>query len=180
MNSFTNFRTARNQRGAVLAISLFMLLVLTLIGVSGMQGTILQERMASNTRDRNIAFQSAESAMRDAEIFLNAIVTTAAFNGTAGLFSDTQAEPDFLTAATWTNGANSVVATTVSGSYTAPRFFIQRTAILTGVGGAMNLRGYANNKGTGDVTTFHITSRGTGGSADSSEVILRSYHGRIF
>ncbi len=180
MNSFANFRSARNQQGAVLAISLLMLLVLTLIGVSGMQGTILQERMASNTRDRNIAFQAAESAMRDAEIFLNAIVTTGAFDGTAGLFSDTQVEPDFLTAATWTTSANSVVATTVSGSYTAPRFFIQRAAILTGTGGAMNLRGYANNKGTGDVTTFHITTRGIGGSADSSEVILRSYHGRIF
>ncbi|HED19242.1 MAG TPA: hypothetical protein ENI74_07040 [Gammaproteobacteria bacterium] len=180
MQSPANFRTAHDQQGVVLVISLLMLLVLTLIGISGMQGTILQERMASNTRDRNIAFQAAESAMRDAEVFLNTIVTTGAFDGTAGLFSNTQTEPDYLTAATWSSGANSVAATTVSGSYSAPRFFIQRTAILTGTQGAMNLTGYANNKGTGDVTTFHITSRGIGGSADSSEVVLRSYHGRIF
>lgn len=180
MRSFITFQTAHNQQGAALVISLLMLLILTLLGVSGMQGTVLQERMASNTRDRSIAFQAAESAMRDAEAFLNTIVTTGDFDGTAGLFSDTQTQPDFLAASTWSSNATSVAASSVSGSYAAPRFFIKQTAIITGTKGAMNLRGYANNKGTGDVTTFHVTSRGIGGSTDSSEVILRSYHGRKF
>jgi type IV pilus assembly protein PilX len=180
MRSFITLRLAHHQQGAALAVSLFMLLILTLIGVSGMRGTILQERMASNTRDRSISFQAAESAVRDAEAFLETIVTTGGFNGTAGLFADTQAAPDFLAASTWSSDANSVVASTVSGSYAAPRYFIKQTAILAGTQGAMNLKGYANNKGTGDVTTFHITARGIGGSTDSSEVILRSYYGRKF
>ena len=180
MRSSITLRSAYNQQGAALAISLLMLLILTLIGVSGMQGTILQERMASNTRDRSIAFQAAESAVRDAEVFLESIVTTGGFDGTAGLFADTQAAPDFLAASTWSNDANSVAASAVSGSYAAPRYLIKQTAILTGLQGAMNLKGYANNKGTGDVTTFHITARGIGGSTDSSEVIIRSYHGRKF
>ena len=180
MRSLITSRSAHNQLGAALATSLLMLLILTLIGVSGMQGTILQERMASNTRDRSISFQAAESAIRDAEAFLNTIVTTGGFNGTAGLFADTQATPDFLAASTWSSGATSVEASAVSGSATAPRYFIKQTAIITGTQGAMNIKGYANNKGTGDVTTFHITARGIGGSTDSSEVILRSYHGRKF
>lgn len=55
------------QYGAVLVVSLIMLLLLTLIGVTGMQTTSMEEKMAGNTRDRSIAFQAAESALRDAE-----------------------------------------------------------------------------------------------------------------
>ena len=44
----------------------------------------------------------------------------------------------------------------------------------------MNMSGYGDNKGTGDVTIFKVTARGTGGAADSAEVILRSQYGRIF
>ena len=55
------------QSGAVLIISLIMLLLLTLIAASSIQTTTLEEKMAGNVRDRNIAFQAAESAIRDAE-----------------------------------------------------------------------------------------------------------------
>jgi len=55
------------QRGSALIISLVILLVLTLIGITGMQTTVLEEKMSGNFRDKNIAFQAAESAMRDAE-----------------------------------------------------------------------------------------------------------------
>lgn len=48
-----------------MAISLIMLLLLTLIGVTGSQVTGLEEKMAGNMKDRNIAFQAAESALRD-------------------------------------------------------------------------------------------------------------------
>ncbi len=55
------------QSGVVLVVSLIMLLLLTLIGLSGMQSTILEEKMAGNMRDRNMAFQAAEAALTDAE-----------------------------------------------------------------------------------------------------------------
>lgn len=63
---FLNLRCP--QTGAVLPISLVMLLLLTLIGVTGSQVTGLEEKMAGNMRDKNIAFQAAESALRDAEL----------------------------------------------------------------------------------------------------------------
>lgn len=44
-----------------------MLLLLTIIGVSALQTTTLEEKMAGNMRDRVIAFQAAEAALRDAE-----------------------------------------------------------------------------------------------------------------
>ena len=66
------------QSGAVLIISLIMLLLLTLIGVTGSQVTGLEEKMAGNMRQRNLAFQAAEAALRDAEQFIQG--TDAAFN----------------------------------------------------------------------------------------------------
>ncbi len=58
------------QSGAVLIISLIMLLLLTLIGTTSMQSTLLEEKMAGNMRQRNLAFQAAEAALRDAEQFI--------------------------------------------------------------------------------------------------------------
>lgn len=180
----TNRHMFRKQRGAVLAVSLMILLVMTMIGISGMRGTVLQERMASNTKDRNQAFQAAESAMRDAETYIESIVTTGSFDGSSGLFGETQTEPDFLAPDTWTDNSLSVEATNLPGSYSPPRYFIRQFGKITGVQGAMNLGGYGDNKGIGDVTAFRITARGIGAAQDddgvSTEVVLRSYYGRIF
>lgn len=182
LNKQTHSR--HNQTGAALAISLLILLMMTLIGVNSMRGTVLQERMASNTKDRNQAFQAAETALREAETYLQNIVTIGAFDGTAGLFSDTQAEPDLLTYATWTSNATSIEASVVPGSVSRPRYFIKQKSLITGTEGAMNMSGYGDNKGSGDVTTFLITARGVGASQDddgaTTEVILRSNYGRIF
>jgi type IV pilus assembly protein PilX len=55
------------QHGAVLIVALMFLIVLTLLGLSAMTGTTLEERMAGNNRDYNMALQAAEATMRDAE-----------------------------------------------------------------------------------------------------------------
>jgi len=59
------------QRGSVLGIALIFLLLMTILGVSAMQGTTMQERMAGNQRDRDLAFQAAEAALRFGESWLN-------------------------------------------------------------------------------------------------------------
>ena len=56
-------RSFGNQNGAVLVISLIILLVITLIGVAGMSGSVMQERMAANAQNSNRAFQAAESSV---------------------------------------------------------------------------------------------------------------------
>ncbi|SER12540.1 type IV pilus assembly protein PilX [Amphritea atlantica] len=55
------------EQGAVLIIALIFVLILTLIGVSSMQGTTLQEKMSGNLRDRSVAFNAAEAALREGE-----------------------------------------------------------------------------------------------------------------
>ena len=59
--------SVEDQRGAALIVGLIFLVILTLLGVTAMQSSTLEERMAGNARDRNLAFQAAEAALRDAE-----------------------------------------------------------------------------------------------------------------
>jgi type IV pilus assembly protein PilX len=69
------------QRGAILVTSLLLLVTLTIIGISVVQITRMQERMAGNQRDLNLAFQGAEAALRDGETqvaALTALVTCTA------------------------------------------------------------------------------------------------------
>lgn len=64
---------ARAQRGMALLVSLVMLLILTLIGISSMQDATLQEKMGSSVMSRNQTFQVAEAALRIGE---NAVAAT--------------------------------------------------------------------------------------------------------
>lgn len=56
----------RNQRGAALAVSLVLLLAMTIIGISALGTTSLEERMAGNTQELNRAFQIAETGLANA------------------------------------------------------------------------------------------------------------------
>lgn len=58
-----NFNGKQRQKGAVLVISLVLLLVLTLMGVAGMNTSTMQEKMAANGQNANRAFQGAESSV---------------------------------------------------------------------------------------------------------------------
>ena len=60
----------KHQRGSALFISLIILVGVTLIGLSSMSSSIMQEKMAGNYRQEDLAFQSAASAMRWAEFWL--------------------------------------------------------------------------------------------------------------
>lgn len=56
----------REQRGAVLVVSLIMLVVLTLLGLAGMNTTQMEEKMAANSQELSRAFQAAETGVAEA------------------------------------------------------------------------------------------------------------------
>jgi type IV pilus assembly protein PilX len=60
-------RTYYRQNGAVLVVSLLLLLVITLVSVASMQRSVLQERMTANLYERQLAVQQVEAALRSAE-----------------------------------------------------------------------------------------------------------------
>jgi hypothetical protein len=60
-SSFNSPAHVYRQSGAVLVLSLVMLTVLTLIGVASMSSATLELKVASNSQQRNVAFQAAQS-----------------------------------------------------------------------------------------------------------------------
>jgi len=60
------------QRGSALIISLLMLLVMTLLGISSMSTSTMEEKMAANDRNQKVAFQNAELTLVNGEdVILN-------------------------------------------------------------------------------------------------------------
>ncbi|EJL91884.1 Tfp pilus assembly protein PilX [Herbaspirillum sp. CF444] len=56
------------QSGASLLIALIMLIVVMLLGVSAARMALMNEKSSRSDRDRQIAFEAAEAALRDAEL----------------------------------------------------------------------------------------------------------------
>ena len=58
----------RPARGFSLIVILLMMVALAMLALGSMNSSIIQERMVGNGRDRQVALQAAEAAVRDAEI----------------------------------------------------------------------------------------------------------------
>lgn len=63
----SGFNSPRKQRGAALYVALIFLIILALLGVTGMQVATMQERMSANYLATNTAFQRTEELARQAE-----------------------------------------------------------------------------------------------------------------
>ncbi|MGS5087728.1 pilus assembly PilX family protein [Hydrogenophaga sp. A37] len=58
---------SHQQKGFVLVTALIFLIVLSSLGVMALRGSLFEERMSANDRDRALAREYAEMALRDAE-----------------------------------------------------------------------------------------------------------------
>lgn len=67
MKTRTQRSLPRQQRGIALVVVLILLLIMTLLGLASLRGTLLGERMSGGLFDRSLAFQAAESALRQGE-----------------------------------------------------------------------------------------------------------------
>ncbi len=184
---------ASAQRGAVLITGLIFLVVLTLLGTTALQGTVLEEKMAGNLRDETLAFQAAEAALRSGEQFLEQ-VTLPEFNGENGLYHyacssvpDSGAEdenadeplscpstPDPVTGMNW-NADDSIEAdVAMEGVANQPRYFIEQlpSVPLMGDGGSAQQSGASLN-----ASMFRIVAQGTGGT-ETATVLLQSTYRR--
>ncbi len=61
-----------SQQGVVLIVSLILLVVMTVLGLTSVKLASSEERMAGQSYDRNLAFQAAEAQLRQAEISIEA------------------------------------------------------------------------------------------------------------
>ena len=170
----------QKQKGVVLVISLIMLVLLTIIGMTSMQVTGLEEKMSGNNKEHNVAFQAAEITLRNAETYIESLVTLGDFDDTqAGFLSEATADPDYLATATW-NTTNSATGTTISGVAKTPRYIIKHVGQQgDSINEGLDITGYGESLAGSAVTIFRVTSSSTGNTGNS-KVILQSYYGKRF
>ena len=66
----SEFHFANKQQGAALAVSLIILTLMTVIGVTAVKSSVIENRIATNMYDKQMSFEAAEAALRDAEAWL--------------------------------------------------------------------------------------------------------------
>jgi len=173
-------KTYIHQSGAVLFVGLMMLLVMSLIAITGMQGATLEERMAGNSRDSMVALQAAEAALQAGEAFLDPAtgnnLNLSAFdsNGDDGLYDNS--DDELWMNINWDdNDSEGHMAFNPNNVSTEPRYVIQHIS-QTQVVPNLIIENYGEGEAGRTIELFRVTARGTGGS-DNTEVILQSIYG---
>lgn len=174
-----NHSSHRPQQGAVLIIALIMLLGMTLIGVTSLSSTTMQERMAGNMLDLNIAFQAAEAALREGEDYLNA-ATLPDFDDTNGLYQPAPGNsgdpPHWEVDATWTGTASRQYTGNLDSANVTlaetPRYIIEELPAVVEPGSDEAADNPAPESGM-----YRITARAVGRN-DTTVVILQSTYKR--
>ncbi|MGH8398801.1 MAG: pilus assembly PilX family protein [Gammaproteobacteria bacterium] len=172
------------QHGFVLIVALILLLVLTLLGLAAAESTSLEERMAGNARNQDMALQAAEAGLRAAESCLTAGLSVCNnFGGdTGGTYQFDQSAANLTPlweTVDWSNAANvlsypSVTATDIPSVATQPEIIIEQMPPVAAPGG--NLATQQFGGGAPTVQLYRITARGTGGDSTST-VMLQSMYG---
>ena len=154
----------RGQHGATLIVALIFLVVLTMLGLSAAQNSTMEERMAGNTRNRDLAFQAAEAALN--HVFRNLStgdnIRGQTFGATNGylIFNATAAnDSGFWSSYTWnSSNANQIPVTlNLLQVNSQPWYVVERMP----------------NVGTAEY--YRATARGVGGDA-SAVVILQAVY----
>ena len=177
------------QKGAVLVVSLLILLVMTIISVTAMQSTVMEEKMAGNSKELNMAFHAAEAAAREGETWLSAqiqppIVSSTgcganclvwdSYRGATALFS-TSGTNSYTVDALWNNARTSALS--LSGMVNSPPLFvIELTDILRDSQNLGHQQDLALNSFR---SIYSVTSRSTGGAGLARSFIQTSFAKRF-
>jgi|SRR5690242_18630887 len=161
----------RRQQGAALIVAMILLIVITLVGLAAVGTTILQNKATSNQYDRQIAFQSAEAAMRVATALLpnnpGLVARDCQTSGTvcqANPFMDsTLPSGSIHTVTAGTGSTTTFTASTVAAMQ--PQYVIEslgnftNTSTDVGFGNTANSRNYGVQGGSTTAVYYRITAR---------------------
>ncbi|WP_299595525.1 PilX N-terminal domain-containing pilus assembly protein [uncultured Microbulbifer sp.] len=165
----------QQQRGATLIVGLIMVLLMTIVGMAAIRGSSMQELMAGNLRDRNLAFQAAEAGLRQGESILSSLTPPVFDNDVSDGYTtemDGSTQSGFWDTYTWASGSQQQDIGLLWVSQ-QPQFVIEEVTTSSAVvseGGAID---FETSLKTEERTFYRVTSHGFGGT-DTSEVILQS------
>ena len=178
----------QREKGVALFLTLTILLILTVLGVSSIQTTSMQERMARNYRDVNIAFQGAESAVQEAEDYLETLTNIGSFPEeddaqlcVSGICTSTDGTSRWTQAfgyVDWSDNTTYRSTTTTAadlGAADDPKYMIEYVARVTIEQDTLNIGNVGEGGSSGRAYIFRITSRGAGGTVESAAMIQSLY-----
>ena len=159
------------QHGTALVMTLVILLLLTMLGITAINTSTLEERMAGNTKDQNLSFQAAETALRAAETWVASTTTAAALNtnNAIGIYAPSTTGTDVWDSIDWLGAnvmtyPNTPTATGTGGLSdvdTQPKYIIEK----------VNTEALS----PGTRITVRITARGTGASDTTVSMVQSTY-----
>jgi type IV pilus assembly protein PilX len=164
-----------SQSGAVLIVGLVMVLLISIIALSAIRSSNLQEAMAGNMRDRNIAFQASESGLVVGESDVNIFEAAPICTGRTNCYlRQTQVPSEsviFLTDAEF-DDVSRLSELVLKGVESEPTFMIEELSPFTPQDGS------ALEKGAGltDLLPYRITSKGTGLGANTTVILQTTYN----
>ena len=184
------------QEGWVLIIGLVLMAMLSTLGISLMQNTRLEEKMVSASREISLSFQAAESAIREAEAYIEAQSDGTVFDKTEkGIYSGADDEEDIFDPDSWTDTHSVLYGTyglnsDLIGIGVQPRYMIKKIVVTTNSSTVQDCVAVddpdACPKTTSSSTIFRITARGTGGASHgtgerpTSQTLIRTHYGKSF
>ncbi len=161
--------SASRQRGVALVVSLLLLIIVAIVGLAAMRGTLMQQKMASNSYDREQAFQAAEAAIRVATAVLPTAPTQVSRNCQAAgtvCQSNPFVDPNLPKNSIYTVTSGSGASTAFSASSVAamqPQYVIELMGSYTdpsGIGNNSSNMLNAGVQGSGASSLFYrITAR---------------------
>jgi type IV pilus assembly protein PilX len=168
-------------------VSLVMLLAITMLGLAAIGGSLMQEKIVSNIKDTNLAFQAAEAGLRDAESDIaNFLLPTSGFTAACagGLCTPpaswTPANSNPITSAvTWSSTATTraygtdTLAPALPDVASQPQYVVEKlTERNVGQGDSAAIGAAPNS----DLPTYYrVTVHATGARADT-QVTLQSVY----
>jgi type IV pilus assembly protein PilX len=168
LKGIPTMHTAKHsQQGMALITGLIFLVVLTLISMSAIKSTSLEERMAGNARDQDLAFQATEAVIRDAmKKKLPYLSPASAFTAgcAAGLCLNNAVTPVWTTITSnnqWTSSKTLAYSGTLDEVSTQPRYIVELLPASIPPPGYSMASGKGINSGA-QTTPFRITARGWG------------------
>lgn len=176
-------RAPKKEKGVVLFMSLVMLLIITVLGLSSVQTTSLQERMARNSRDSNLAFQSAEAAIKAAESIVNAYVVEDSFDSLVGSESGLFFETGYNSTQNWVGfdweSGNYYSAAAIEGTAAVPKYIVEVVKTVVAYDDTLNLNNIGQDTGSGRTHIYRITAYGTGGTSNAHVMIQSTFGKRL-
>jgi len=167
------------QRGAVLIVGLIMLLLMTIVGLSSIRGSNLQELMAGSMRDRHVSFQAAEAGLRSGEIAVGGSVVPNTGGSVPGysLVLDGGGSPAFWAEHNWNDASSVKVNFDLPVTEERARFVVEQLDVATVPGADGSTVSYDDMQKLPDIIFYRITSRGVG-MTGNTETYLQSLYRR--